>query len=129
MTASCQARGVPHVTYDTYFWKGPAAGSQGAPNYPIDTGLTVGFLPSDRIQGEVGFDLLLPSQDPLFLNVKLCTPEAALFKGSPGISFGIYNAGFKKDVTDYFFLDKNLQPGGSRYMWTAQLDVDIPLGK
>ena len=34
--ASCQARGVPHVTYDTYFWKGPAAGSQGAPGYPMD---------------------------------------------------------------------------------------------
>jgi hypothetical protein len=28
-----------------------------------------------------------------------------------------------------FFLDKNLQPGASKYMWTAQLDVDIPLGR
>ena len=224
-TATCQARGVPHVTYDTYFRKGPAAGTAGAPNYPIDTGLTTGFLPFDKVQGEVGFDALLPSQDPLFLNVKLCTPESALFPGSPGISFGIYNVGFKKDVTDYdvlhlmfqkalpvggyvaaglyhglnstlltnsegrsvktgamvavtspdiqigrrglrkmsfaadvqtgknvlgawgggayvyfadnvsllvgpvFFLDKNLQPGGSTYMWTAQLDIDIPLGK
>lgn len=224
-TASCQARGVPHITYDTYFRKGPAAGSAGAPNYPIDTGLTVGFLPFDKVQGEVGFDLLLPSQDPLFLNMKLCTRESSLFAGSPGISFGIYNVGFKGDVTDYnvlhlmfqktlpvggyvsvgvyhglnrtlltnsegravktgatvavaspdiqvglrglrkinvvadaqtgknvlgawgfgsnvyfadnvsllvgpvFFLDKNLQPGGSKYMWTAQLDIDIHLGR
>jgi hypothetical protein len=224
-TASCQARGVPHVTYDTYFWKGPGAGGAGAPNYPIDTGLTIGVLPSDKLQGEVGFDLLLPSQDPIYLNAKLCTPESSLFRGSPGISFGIYNVGFEEDVTDYnvlhlmfqkalptggyvsaglyhgfnrtlftnsdgdvvqtgamigvgspdipiglrglkkitlaadvqtgknvlgawgfgtyvyfadtvsllvgpvFFLDKDLQPGGSKYMWTAQLDVDIPLGR
>jgi len=223
-TASCQARGVPHVTYDTYFGKGPAAGSQGAPNYPIDTGLTVGFLPFEKLQGEVGFDLLLPTQDPFFLNAKLCVPESAMFGGSPGLSFGIYNVGFKKDVTDYnvlhlnvqkaiprggyvsvgvyhglnktlftnsegrivrtgmmagffspdipvgwkglkkinlaadiqtgknilgawgfgtyfyfadgisllvgpvFFFDKALQPGGKKMLWTAQLDVDIPLG-
>ena len=224
-TASCQARGVPHITYDTYFWKGPAAGAAGAKNYPIDTGLEIGFLPFNKVQGEVGFDLLLPSQDPLFLNVKLCTPESSLFAGSPGISFGIYNVGFKEDVTDYhvlhlmfqkalpvggyvsvglyhglnsallsssegdvtttgamigwgspdiqigrrglrkvnfaadvqtgrnvlgawgfgsyfyfadnvsllvgpvFFLDENLQPGGSKYLWTAQLDIDIPVGR
>src|SRR4029450_13735180 len=145
-TASCQARGVPHITYDTYFWKGPAAGSAEAKNYPMDTGLTVGFLPYQKIQGEVGFDLLLSSQDPLFLNAKLCTPESSLFAGSPGISFGIYNVGFNDDVSNFgtnvyfadnvsllvgpvFFLDKDLQPGGSKYMWTAQLDVDIPLGR
>jgi hypothetical protein len=224
-TASCQAWRVPHVTYDTYFGRGPVAGTQGAPNYPVDTGLTVGVLPSTRIQAEVGFDLLLPSQDPLFLNAKLCTPESSWFKGSPALSFGIYNVGLKKDLTDFnvlhlvlqrslpgggylsiggyhgltagllmssegkavrtgamlgffsptieigarglkkinltadlqtgrnvlgaggvgayfyfsdtislltgpvFFLDKALQPGGRRLMWTAQVDVDIPLGK
>lgn len=224
-TASCQARGVPHVTYDTYFWRGPAVGSQGAPGYPIDTGLTAGVLPFNKLQAEAGFDLLLPSPEPLFLNAKLCTPESSLFAGSPGISFGFYNVGFKKDVTNYnvlhlmfqknlptggylaagiyhgmnrtlftnsdgkvvrtgamigagspdiqiglkglkkinlvadaqtgknvlgawgfgsnvyfadnvsllvgpvFFLDNNLQPGGSKYMWTAQLDIDIPLGR
>jgi hypothetical protein len=224
-TAACQAPGVPHVTYDTYFGKGPAAGSQGAPNYPIDTGLTIGLLPSKKIQGEVGFDLLLPSQDPFYLNAKLCTPESSLFPGSPGISFGIYNVGFKEGVTDYnvlhlmfqkaipgggyiaaggyhglnrtlftnsegevvrtgamvgffspdikvglkglkkinltadvqtgknvlgawgvgayfyfadnvsllvgpvFFLDKNLQPGGRKTLWTAQIDIDFPLRK
>ncbi len=224
-TAACQARGVPHVTYDTYLWKGPPAGAAGAPGYPIDTGLTAGFLPFDKVQGEAGFDLLLPSQDPLFLNVKLCTPESSLFAGSPGISFGVYNLGFKENVTNYnalylmfqkalpvggyvaagvyhglnrtlftnsegevaktgaliggvspdiqiglkglrkinvaadvqtgenilgawgfgtnvyfadnvsllvgpvFFLDKDLQPGGSKYMWTAQLDIDITPGR
>jgi hypothetical protein len=225
-TAACQAWRVPHVTYDTYFGKGPAAGSQGAPNYPMDTGLTMGVLPSTKVQAEVGFDLLLPSPDPLFLNAKLCTPESSLFKGSPALSAGIYNLGFKDGVTDYdvlhfmvqksipgggyvagglyhglgsealftssegkvvrtgalaglfspdikvgvkglkkinftadvqtgknvlgaggagvyvyftdtislltgpvFFLDKALQPGGRRMLWTLQLDVDAPLGR
>lgn len=223
-TASCQALGLPHVSYDTYFWKGPPVGASGATGYPIDTGITVGVLPFKTLQGEAGFDLLLPSQDPLFLNAKVCTPEAALFKGSPGISFGIYNVGTKSDVTDYnvlhfmvqkglpfggyvagglyhgtndllftnsdgevvktgamfagaspdipiglkglkkinliadvqtgknvlgawgfgptvyfadnvsliigpvFFFDRNLQPGGSRTMWTTQLDIDFSLG-
>ena len=224
-TASCQAFAVPHVTYDTYFWKGPPAGAAGAPGYPIDTGITVGFLPFKKLQGEAGFDLLLPSQDPFFVNAKICAPETALFRGSPGISFGVYNVGFKEDVTDYhvlhlmfqkslpvggyvaagwyhginsvlftnsdgnvvkngamigvgspdiqigrkglkklnfaadvqtgknvlgawgvgsyiffadnvsllvgpvFFLDRNLQPGSSKYMWTTQLDIDLPLGR
>jgi len=160
----------------------------------------------------------------LFLNFKLCTPESSLFAGSPGISVGVYNVGFKEDVTDYnvlhlmfqktlpvggyvaagvyhgfnsvlltssggdvnktgamigwgspdiqigrrglrkinfaadiqtgknvlgawgfgsyvyfadnvsllvgpvFFLDESLQPGGSKYLFTAQLDIDIPFG-
>src|SRR5262249_45168856 len=30
-TAGCQAFAVPHVTYDTYFGKGPSVGAAGAP--------------------------------------------------------------------------------------------------
>lgn len=108
-TALCQAAGVPHITYDTYFGKGPAAGSQGAPNYPIDTGLTIGLIPSTKVQAEAGFDVLLPSQDPLFLNAKLCTPESSLFEGSPAISGGIYSVGTKKGSTDYNVLHLMVQ--------------------
>lgn len=43
--------------------------------------------------------------------MKLCTPESALFRGSPGMSFGVYNAGFKKDVTDYNVLHIMFQKG------------------
>ena len=117
-TANCQAWKTPHVTYDNYFGKGPAAGSQGAPNYPIDTGLTMGVLPSKKVQAEVGFDLLLPSPDPLFLNAKLCTPESSLFDGSPSMSAGIYNLGFKDGVSDYdvlhFMAQKSI--GGTGYI-------------
>lgn len=227
-TASCQAKFVPHITYDTYFWKGTPPPGAGAPTYPIDSGLTMGILPSSKVQAEVGYDLLLPSSNPMlfFLNAKLCTPESSMFNGSPGISFGIYNLGFKKGVTDYnpvhlmfqkafpggsgyvaaglyhgmsdtlftnsdgkivkngamigvfspdipvgikglkklnltadiqtgknvlggggfglylyftdtidllvgpvWFTDSKLQPGGSKYLWTMQVDIDIPLGK
>ena len=176
---------------------------------------------------QTGRPMVVPrvSEDPLFLNAKLCTPEGSLFGGSPAIGGGIYYIGFKEDVTDFnvlylmlqkslpfggyvagglyhgvnsvlltssdgdvnqtgamfgwaspdveiglrglrklnvvadvqtgenvlgawgfgsnvyfadnvsllvgpvFFFDRNLQPGGSKYMWSAQLDVDIPLGR
>jgi hypothetical protein len=28
-----------------------------------------------------------------------------------------------------FYLDKNLQPGSRGFLWTAQLGVDVPLGR
>src|SRR5262249_18049287 len=95
--ATCQGYGVPHVTYDTYYGKGtPSPGAPGAAAYPIDTGLTMGLIPGNKIQAEFGYDLLLPSTDPVgfFLNGKVCTPEGSMFKGSPGIGLGIYNIGF-----------------------------------
>jgi hypothetical protein len=86
---------VPHVTYDTYF------GETGA--YPIDTGLTIGFLPFEKLQGEVGFDLNYPgyTKNGLLLNAKLGVPEGAFGAWSPGISAGVFGVGFKKDVSDY----------------------------
>src|SRR5512138_3772269 len=43
---------VPHLTYDTYFaQKG---------NLPGTYGVTMGVLPSDKFQGELGFDLFYP---------------------------------------------------------------------
>ena len=121
--ATCQGKYLPHVTYDTYYGKGtpiPAgvAPATGITAYPIDTGLTMGVLPWDKFQAEVGYDALLPSTDPVFffLNGKICTPESSLFKGSPAISFGFYNVGFKKDVTDYnvmhLMFQKSLPVGG-----------------
>src|SRR5215813_6751508 len=91
--ATCQGKGVPHVTYDTYYTKGVPPPRAGAPTYPIDTGLTMGVLPGNKIQAEVGYDVLLPSTDPtfFFLNGKVCTPESSMFKGSPAIGVGMYN--------------------------------------
>src|SRR5215510_14535753 len=51
--ATCQAKYVPHVTYDTYFGKGTPPPGAGAPLYPVDTGLTMGVLPWNNVQSEV----------------------------------------------------------------------------
>lgn len=109
-TAVCQAYAVPHITYDSYF--------RTTADYPTDVGLTSGFLPFEKLQGEIGWDMLMPSENPHSVNGKLCTPESALFAGSPAISFGGYAMGFKKNVTDYniayLMLQKTLPgPGGS----------------
>src|SRR2546423_14738395 len=61
---------VPHITYDTYFWKGPAAGQAGSHVYPVDTGLTIGVPPWEHLHFELGFDLALPSPDPVQLNAQ-----------------------------------------------------------
>src|SRR5215471_6574954 len=116
--ATCQPKYVPHVTYDTYYGRGTPPPNAGTPTYPIDTGLTMGILPWDKVQSEVGYDTLLPSSNPVFflLNGKLCTPESSLFKGSPAIGGGIYNVGFRENVTNsnilYLMAQKTLPFGG-----------------
>lgn len=92
--ATCQPKAVPHVTYDTYY------GKKGS--YPIDTGLTIGVLPGDKVQAEVGYDLLLPGSNPtqFYLNGKICFTENSMGKGVPGVGVGIMNVGFA-DGTRY----------------------------
>ena len=96
---------VPHVTYDTYF------GEPGA--FPVDTGLTMGVLPFEKVQAEVGFDLLYPAKGAgaLLLNAKLTLVEGTLGQWSPGLSVGIMNLGFKKDVNDFDMIHATLGKG------------------
>ena len=114
-TPYLQPFGVLHVTYDTYFGDGA---------YPIDVGLTMGVLPFDKLQLEVGFDLFYPTISgdeamvfPIQLNAKVGTPEDKLFAGQPGWSVGIYAVGFEEDVNDYNILyamiGKTLGPAGT----------------
>jgi hypothetical protein len=91
---------VPHITYDTYF--------NDKANYPMDLGLTMGILPFEKVQAEVGFDLFLPYWNSGFgpgtsffgspagalqLNAKVALPEGAFGEWFPGISAGIYGVG------------------------------------
>jgi hypothetical protein len=96
---------VPHITYDTYF------GEPGA--YPIDTGLTVGVLPFEKVQGEIGFDLFYPARgkSALLLNAKLTLAEGAFGDWSPGLSVGIMGVGFQKDVNDFNMIHATLGKG------------------
>jgi hypothetical protein len=87
---------IPHITYDTYF--------NDKANYPMDLGLTMGILPFEKIQAEVGLDFFLPywgaqnavllqPAGALQLNAKVGLVEGAFGEWFPGISAGIYGAG------------------------------------
>jgi hypothetical protein len=97
-TTYTQPYAVPHLTYDTYVAeKGVLANTYG---------LTVGVLPFEKLQGEVGVDLFYPTlsvftKDLAQVNGKLTLPEGAFGELQPGVSFGIANVGFKKDISDY----------------------------
>ncbi len=84
---------LPHVTYDSYF--------NDKAMYPMDVGLTMGILPFEKFQAEVGFDAFLPYYNfyfaspagPLQLNAKLGLVEGAYGDWFPGITAGIYGVG------------------------------------
>jgi hypothetical protein len=86
---------VPHITYDTYLGERSAL--------QTDLGLTVGVLPFETLQAEVGIDSFLPgvAKSNLYLNGKLVVPEGALAPWQPGVSFGVVGVGFEKDVSNF----------------------------
>ncbi len=92
---------VPHVGMDVYF--------NDKANYPINLGLTMGVLPFEKFQAEVGLDFFFPYWGPqqlvfntsfpagaLQLNAKVGTPEGSFAEWSPGISGGIYGVGLNQ---------------------------------
>ena len=95
---------VVHLTDDVYV---PAAkdgaGTRVAPT--INLGLTVGVLPFEKINMEVGFDVIqngtAADANPVYYNLKVGTPENGLLKGFPAIAVGSYLIGTKSKVTDY----------------------------
>jgi hypothetical protein len=96
-------------------------------SFPTDVGVTVGVLPFEKLNMEVGIDGLFPGTrvhpalrsigNSLLFNAKLGTPEGAFF-GSwfPAINIGIFNVGTKEEVTDMNIVDliigKTLGPFG-----------------
>jgi hypothetical protein len=99
MTLDIQPYGVLHWGVDNYFTVFRTA-REGAGDFPTDVGLTVGILPFEKFRMEVGIDLLEPSDDPVFFNLKMGAPEGALFSGAPALQVGIFNAGTEEGVTD-----------------------------
>jgi hypothetical protein len=99
-TTDIQPFGVAHIGIDNYFTTFRKA-ADGAGSFPTDAGLTIGILPFNKVQMEVGIDLMEPLDYPIMGNVKLGIPENGFFKGQPGVAAGIFNAGTKKDMTDY----------------------------
>lgn len=116
MAPDIQARGVFHLGVDNYFTVFRDA-EDGAGSFPTDLGLTVGVLPWEKFQMEVGVDLVESSDDSLYGNLKMGSPEGVLFSGSPALQLGIANAGTESGVNDYnivYFVVGKTIPGFGR---------------
>ena len=129
-TSDVQPFNVWHIGVDNYFrlsrTQEELANGQ-FDSFPTDVGLTVGVLPFEKLQMEVGIDGLFPGTrihpamrsigNSLLFNSKIGTPEGAFF-GSwfPAINIGIFNVGTKAQVTDMnivdFLIGKTLGPFG-----------------
>lgn len=94
-----QPFGVVHLGIDNYFTIGRKA-VDGAGDFPTDLGVTVGILPLERLQMEVGFDWLEPSDAPFAGNFKLGSPEGTLFTGAPALYVGMFGLGTRKGLTN-----------------------------
>ncbi|MEI7705743.1 MAG: hypothetical protein WCK73_14235 [Deltaproteobacteria bacterium] len=135
---------IPHITYDTYF--------NDKANYPMDLGLTMGILPWEKIQAEVGIDAFLPywgAQNAAFLspagalqfNAKVGLTEGAFGEWFPGISLGIYGVGTNQ-ATQFDILHAEIGKGfffgtltvggyygagGSDLIWSDWSNPDAPV--
>jgi len=98
-TTDIQPFGILHIGVDNYFTVFKKA-KNGGSSFATDVGLTIGVLPFEKLQMEVGVDLMEPTDYPISFNAKLGTPEDSLFKGSPAMNIGIFNVGTKKNVTN-----------------------------
>lgn len=89
-----------HFGFDHYIKMEKADGTREA--NVINNGLTLGVLPFEKVQMEVGIDQrsygVEPGTDstPFYFNAKIGTPEGSLFEGSPAIAVGGYDFGTKK---------------------------------
>ena len=100
-----QSYGVLHIGVDNYTTIGKKSLTLGGQDFPTDFGLTIGVFPYDEVKMEVGVDLMEPSDDPLYFNAKIGTPENIFFADSPALNIGIFNVGTKSGVTDYNIFD------------------------
>jgi len=105
-----------HLGFDQYLKARKIDGTSREPNV-INNGVTVGVLPTEKIQMEIGIDQraygVEPADStPFYVNAKLGAPEDALFKGAPAIAFGGYDFGTKKfDSVSGFGTDYNVVYG------------------
>jgi len=91
-----QAFGTFHLGIDNYIRAD--RGPNGRQPNTYDIGPVAGFLPFEKLQGEIGFDFSANGTDPNDShpwsgNIKIGTPEDSLFKYSPALAIGGYNLG------------------------------------
>jgi len=89
-------------------------------NTITNLGFTVGVLPFEKLNAEVGFDHKsgygVLDDYPWYFNTKVGIPENAYGKFFPALAVGIYDIGTKNDKTDYNVMygkaAKTLSAGG-----------------
>jgi hypothetical protein len=131
-TTDVQPFGVWHIGVDNYFRlsrtaeEGTVNGGGQFDSFPTDVGLTVGVLPFEKLQLEIGIDGMFPGTrmhptmhsigKALMFNAKFGVPEGALASWSPALNVGMFNIGTKSDVSDMnivdFLVGKTLGPFG-----------------
>jgi hypothetical protein len=128
-TSDIQPFNVWHIGVDNYFRL--SRSQEEIANGQFDSfstvvGLTVGVLPFEKLNLEVGIDGLFPGTRThsslksigrsLLFNAKFGIPEGALASWSPAFNVGIFNVGTKSEVTDMNIVDlivgKSLGPFG-----------------
>lgn len=85
-----------HLNFDTYLRA--SANPDGTRTAPVVViGPTVGILPFEKIQAEIGFDVISQGgpldRYPMYYHAKLGTPEGSISKLSPALAVGGYNFG------------------------------------
>ena len=107
-----------HITADYYV---PTENdvNDARPASVTNTGLTVGVLPWEKLNAEVGFDHKSGTgvdDYPFYFNTKVGIPENAYGAYFPALAVGIYDVGTKSDKTDfnvaYFKAAKTFSLGG-----------------
>ena len=119
MTPDIQSYGVLHIGIDNYFRVASKTSDEATASFPTDLGLTTGVLPFEKLQLEIGVDYLAPSDYPWFFNAKIGAPEGALFRWSPALQLGIFNAGTKSN-------DANLTNGTNQNIVFGVIGKTIP---
>jgi hypothetical protein len=99
MTPDIQSYGVLHIGVDNYFSVARKTSDESAINnsFPVDAGLTIGVLPFEKFQMEIGADYLQPADYPWCFNAKVGAPEGAFGSWSPALQVGIFNVGTHKN--------------------------------
>ncbi len=85
-----------HLNYDVYARPGRTP--------LLVLGPTVGVLPFDKVQAELGFDLMFQGDEaldgnPIYFHGKVAVPEDAFFRWQPSLAVGVYNVGTKRSPT------------------------------
>jgi hypothetical protein len=128
-TSDVQPFNVWHIGVDNYFRLAQSEEERlnvQAGSFFTDVGLTVGVLPYEKLNLEVGIDLLLPGRlahpslrslgSQFLFNAKFGIPEGALARWSPAFNVGIFNVGTIGQITNMNILDfivgKSLGPLG-----------------